>query len=237
MEYAAQLTDVSVRRGKSQILQNLNLNIKAGQIVGLLGPSGAGKSTVMRALVGVQAKVQGQVVVLGQPAGSASLSTRVAYATQSSSVFDDISLRQNLAYAATMLGAPHARIEQVIAEVGLGGFEKRLVSTLSGGQRNRVSLAMAMIGSPEFLILDEPTVGLDPVLRADIWAIFRKLADSGKTILVSSHVMDEAERCDSLVFVRDGKIIANGSLPEILLQTKTDSAENAFLALARKVAA
>lgn len=235
MDFAAQLIDVSVKRGRGQVLQHLNLDLRAGQIIGLLGPSGSGKSTIMRTLVGVQSKVEGQVKVLGQAAGSSGLATRVAYATQSSSVFDDISLRDNLVYAIKMLGAPKDRIAQVIAEVGLQGFEKRIVSTLSGGERNRVSLAMAMVGSPEFLILDEPTVGLDPVLRADIWSIFRTLANSGKTLLVSSHVMDEAERCDSLVFVRDGKILASGTLKDILNSTHTKSAEDAFLALARRV--
>jgi len=157
----------------------------------------------------------------------------VAYSTQSSSVFDELTVNQNLDYARQMVGAPKARIAAVLTEVGLTGFAKAKVGALSGGQRNRVSLAMAMVGSPQFLILDEPTVGLDPVLRAEIWAIFRQLADSGKTLLVSSHVMDEAERCDQLVFVRDGRVIANDTLSNILLRTGTTSAEAAFLELAK----
>jgi len=224
---------VTVKRGKQTVLRDVNLDLPSGKIIGLLGPSGAGKSTIMRALVGVQSKVTGEVSVLGQPAGSANLATRVAYSTQASSVFDDLNVTQNLDFARKMIGAPASDITRVLAEVGLTGFSKAKVGNLSGGQRNRVSLAMAMVGSPELLILDEPTVGLDPVLRAEIWTIFRNLANSGKTLLVSSHVMDEAERCDQLVFVRDGQVIANDSLANILMATSSTSAEGAFLVLAK----
>ena len=237
MGSVAEFEGVRVSRGKTLVLQDLNLSLQAGQIIGLLGPSGAGKTTLMRALVGVQAGVSGKLSVLGSTPGSSALETRVAYATQASSVFDDLTVLQNLRFAKTMLGAPAPRVGEVIAEVGLEGLENRQVGSLSGGQRNRVSLAIAMLGSPELLILDEPTVGLDPVLRSEIWAIFRRLADKGQTILVSSHVMDEAERCDSLIFMRDGRIIANDTLANILLQTNSTTAENAFLALAKGVSA
>ncbi len=236
MNLIASFDDVSVTRGRNKVLDGVTLALPAGRIIGLLGPSGAGKSTIMRALVGVQANVTGTVTVLGVPSGSESLSKLVAYSTQSSSVFDDLSVLQNLEFARVMLDAPKSRVSQVLDEVGLKGLEKRLVASLSGGQRNRVSLAMAMVASPQLLVLDEPTVGLDPVLRSEIWAIFRKLADSGKTLLISSHVMDEAERCDRLIFVRDGKVIANDTLQAILEQTGTESAERAFLALARRSA-
>lgn len=233
MSNVATFTGVTVKRGKQTVLRDVNLDLPSGKIIGLLGPSGAGKSTIMRALVGVQSKVTGEVSVLGQPAGSANLATRVAYSTQASSVFDDLNVNQNLDFARKMIGAPASDITRVLAEVGLTGFAKAKVGNLSGGQRNRVSLAMAMVGSPELLILDEPTVGLDPVLRAEIWTIFRNLANSGKTLLVSSHVMDEAERCDQLVFVRDGQVIANDSLANILMATSSTSAEGAFLVLAK----
>ena len=233
MSNVATFTGVTVKRGKQTVLRDVNLDLPSGKIIGLLGPSGAGKSTIMRALVGVQSKVTGEVSVLGQPAGSANLATRVAYSTQASSVFDDLNVTQNLDFARKMIGAPASDITRVLAEVGLTGFAKAKVGNLSGGQRNRVSLAMAMVGSPELLILDEPTVGLDPVLRAEIWTIFRNLANSGKTLLVSSHVMDEAERCDQLVFVRDGQVIANDSLANILMTTSSTSAEGAFLVLAK----
>ena len=233
MSNVASFIGVTVKRGKQTVLREVNLDLPSGKIIGLLGPSGAGKSTIMRALVGVQSKVTGEVSVLGQPAGSANLATRVAYSTQASSVFDDLNVTQNLDFARKMIGAPGSDITRVLAEVGLTGFAKAKVGNLSGGQRNRVSLAMAMVGSPELLILDEPTVGLDPVLRAEIWTIFRNLANSGKTLLVSSHVMDEAERCDQLVFVRDGQVIANDSLANILMATSSTSAEGAFLVLAK----
>ena len=233
MSNVASFIGVTVKRGKQTVLREVNLDLPSGKIIGLLGPSGAGKSTIMRALVGVQSKVTGEVSVLGQPAGSANLATRVAYSTQASSVFDDLNVTQNLDFARKMIGAPASDITRVLAEVGLTGFAKAKVGNLSGGQRNRVSLAMAMVGSPELLILDEPTVGLDPVLRAEIWTIFRNLANSGKTLLVSSHVMDEAERCDQLVFVRDGQVIANDSLANILMATSSTSAEGAFLVLAK----
>ncbi|MEN9748798.1 MAG: hypothetical protein RLZZ603_1490 [Actinomycetota bacterium] len=233
MSNVASFTGVTVKRGKQTVLRDVNLDLPSGKIIGLLGPSGAGKSTIMRALVGVQSKVTGEVSVLGQPAGSANLATRVAYSTQASSVFDDLNVTQNLDFARKMIGAPASDITRVLAEVGLTGFAKAKVGNLSGGQRNRVSLAMSMVGSPELLILDEPTVGLDPVLRSEIWTIFRNLANSGKTLLVSSHVMDEAERCDQLVFVRDGQVIANDSLANILMATSSTSAEGAFLVLAK----
>ena len=232
MSNVATFAGVSVKRGKQSVLNDVNLELPSGKIIGLLGPSGAGKSTIMRALVGVQSKVSGTMTVLGQEAGASVLATRVAYSTQASSVFDDLTVAQNLDFARKMIGAPASDIQRVLSEVGLADFAKSKVGNLSGGQRNRVSLAMAMVGSPELLILDEPTVGLDPVLRAEIWGIFRALANSGKTLLVSSHVMDEAERCDQLVFVREGKVIANDSLANILMATSSTSAEGAFLTLA-----
>jgi len=228
----ARFENVTVRRGAAVALSDVNLSISSGQLIGLLGPSGAGKSTLMRALLGVQSGVVGKVTVLGQPAGSRSLDTRVAYSTQSSSVFDDLSVQRNLRFASRILNLPETAVQSVIADLGLADVRKQKVGALSGGQRNRVSLAMAMLGSPDFLILDEPTVGLDPVLRGEIWAIFRKLADSGKTLLISSHVMDEAERCDHIVFVREGRIIADDSLSAVLTKTGSTSAEEAFLTLA-----
>jgi ABC-2 type transport system ATP-binding protein len=232
MSNVATFSGVTVQRGKQTVLHNVELQLPAGKIIGLLGPSGAGKSTIMRALVGVQSKVTGSVTVLGEPAGASVLATKVAYSTQASSVFDDLTVAQNLDFARKMIGAPASDIGRVLAEVGMTDFAKAKVGNLSGGQRNRVSLAMAMVGSPELLILDEPTVGLDPVLRAEIWRIFRALANSGKTLLVSSHVMDEAERCDQLVFVREGRVIANDTLANILMATSSTSAEGAFLTLA-----
>ena len=232
MTVSIKFQDVSVRRAKTEALSSVNFEVSNGQIVGLLGPSGAGKSTIMRSIVGVQNGVTGTVEVLGEKSGSVDLATRVAYSTQQSSVFDDLSVTQNLLYTSAILGLDKERVPQVISTVKLEGYEKAKVRDLSGGQKSRVSLAMALIGDPELLVLDEPTVGLDPVLRAELWGLFRKLANQGKTLLVSSHVMDEAERCDQIIFVRDGKVIAFDTLANILKNTKTKSAEEAFLVLA-----
>ncbi|MCM3656439.1 ABC transporter ATP-binding protein [Agromyces mediolanus] len=220
-----------VRRGGSEVLDGLSLAVPRGRIVGLLGPSGSGKTTLMRAIVGVQVVRSGEIEVLGLPAGSAALRTRVAYVTQQPSVYDDLTVRQNLRYFRRVLGAPAGDVERVIARTELGPVADRLAGTLSGGQRGRVSLAAALLGSPELLVLDEPTVGLDPVLRVELWGLFRALADDGVTLLVSSHVMDEAKRCDRLLLMRDGELLADDTVAGVLEVTGTDDVEAAFLRL------
>jgi ABC-2 type transport system ATP-binding protein len=200
-------------------------------VVGLLGPSGSGKTTLMRSIVGVQIVEGGRVTVLGEPAGSPALRRRVAYMTQAPSVYADLDVRENLAYFARVLDAPGERIAEVIRTVELEGFERRLVGRLSGGQRARVSLGVALLGQPELLVLDEPTVGLDPVLRRRLWEMFHSLATAGAALLVSSHVMDEAERCDHLLLQRDGGILAQGSPRALLDRTRARDVEEAFLAL------
>lgn len=230
-DIAIEIENLRVVRGKTEVLHGLDLRVAKGKVTGLLGPSGSGKSTLMRAIAGVQKGVAGTLTVLGKPAGDRSLEHRVAYDTQSASVFDDLTVAQNLRYAARILGVSKTAIDESIAAVGLGGFEKQRVLNLSGGQRNRVSLAVALLGKPELIVLDEPTVGLDPVLRRDLWNLFHKLAKGGATLLVSSHVMDEAERCDSLVLMREGRVLAHETLSSLLAKTKSTSAEEAFLAL------
>jgi ABC-2 type transport system ATP-binding protein len=220
-----------VARGEQEVLHALSLDVPHGRIVGLLGPSGCGKSTLMRAIVGVQVVESGLVTVLGEPAGSAALRRRVGYQTQAPSVYADLTVRENLAYFGRVLGVGADRVAAVLDDVDLVAFADHVVGRLSGGQRARVSLATALLGEPELLVLDEPTVGLDPVLRVDLWGTFRRLADAGTTLLVSSHVMDEAERCDWLVLMRDGRILATGTVPELLGRTGADDAEGAFLAL------
>jgi ABC-2 type transport system ATP-binding protein len=220
-----------VRRGRNEVLDGLSLAVPRGRIVGLLGPSGSGKTTLMRAIVGVQVVRSGEIEVLGLPAGSAALRTRVAYVTQQPSVYDDLTVRQNLRYFRRVLGAPASDVERVIDRTELGPVAERLVGTLSGGQRGRVSLAAALLGAPELLVLDEPTVGLDPVLRVELWALFRALADDGVTLLVSSHVMDEAKRCDRLLLMRDGELLADDTVDGVLEVTGTDDVEAAFLRL------
>jgi ABC-2 type transport system ATP-binding protein len=198
----------------------------------LLGPSGSGKTTLMRSIVGVQIVESGEVTVGGRPAGTPALRRRIGYVTQAPSVYTDLTVRENLRYFARILGAPAGRIEETIDTVALGGKARQVVRTLSGGERSRVSLATALLGSPDVLVLDEPTVGLDPVLRRDLWRTFHELAEDGTTLLVSSHVLDEASRCDELLLLRDGRIVFTGTPDELLRRTDADNLEDAFLALA-----
>ena len=221
-----------MRRGGRLVLPGVSLEVPAGTVTGLLGPSGSGKTTLLRAIVGVQIVEGGAVRVLGLPAGSPPLWRRVGYVTQEPSVYGDMSVRENLRYFARILGAPSSRIDEAIAEVDLGAQADQLTRTLSGGERSRVSLATALLGRPELLVLDEPTVGLDPVLRRDLWTMFHELARTGRTLLVSSHVMDEAERCDELVLMRDGAVVATGPPAGLLERTGATSLEEAFLTLA-----
>jgi len=220
-----------VVRGGRVVLDDVSLDVRAGVVTGLLGPSGSGKTTLMRALVGVQRVAGGSVTVLGEPAGSPPLRSRVAYVTQAPSVYADLSVRENLRYFARILHAPAERVDSVIGQVFLEDVADRVVRRLSSGQRARVSLATALLGSPELLVLDEPTVGLDPVLRRDLWDTFHRLAESGGTLLVSSHVMDEAERCDELVLLREGRVLAAGTPAVLRAQTGAERLDDVFLRL------
>ncbi|MGH2935338.1 MAG: ABC transporter ATP-binding protein [Gaiellaceae bacterium] len=220
-----------VIRGGAVVLPDLSCEVPSGSVTGLLGPSGSGKSTLLRAVVGVQRVADGTIRVLGLPAGSPPLRARVGYMTQAPSVYSDLTVRENLRFFARVLGAPHSAIAKAIADVALDSFSDRVVARLSGGQRTRVSLATALLGSPELLVLDEPTVGLDPVLRRDLWELFHGLADAGTTLLVSSHVMDEADRCDTLLLLRHGTLIAQDTPAAIRARTGTDQLDEAFLRL------
>jgi ABC-2 type transport system ATP-binding protein len=225
------LAGLRVVRGGRLVLDEVSLEVPRGSVTGLLGPSGCGKSTLMRALVGVQVVAGGEVQVLGLPAGSPPLRHRVGYRTQAPSVYADLTVRENLRYFAAVLGAPGSDADRVIDEVDLRTHADAVVSRLSGGQVARVSLAAALLGEPELLVLDEPTVGLDPVLRRDLWRLFRRLADRGTTLIVSSHVMDEAAHCDRLLLLRDGRLLADDTLDGLLARTGTADVEAAFLAL------
>ena len=220
-----------VVRGSRTVLDGLSFEVRRGSVTGLLGPSGSGKTTVMRAIVGVQKIARGGVEVLGHPAGSAPLRSRVGYVTQAPSVYADLTVAENLRYFAAVLGAPSGDVGRVVGEVGLEEYVDSLIASLSGGQRARVSLAAALLGTPELLVLDEPTVGLDPVLRRDLWRLFHELAGAGTTLLISSHVMDEAVRCDRLLLLRDGRLLADDEPTALLAQTGTADVEAAFLAL------
>ena len=218
------------------MLGGLTLTIGSGAVTGLLGPSGCGKSTLMRAIVGVQIVESGTVSVLGEPAGSAGLRSRIGYVTQAPSVYTDLSVEENLRFFASVVGADGGRIGEVVETVGLGGFEGRVVGALSGGQRSRVSLATALLGRPDVLVLDEPTVGLDPVLRAELWTTFHRLANAGTTLLISSHVMDEAAECDEIVLMRNGAILRQTTPDGLRRETGDADLSRAFLALIERSA-
>lgn len=237
MTPAIRIDGLRVVRGGRVVIDGLNLEIPGGLVTGLLGPSGCGKSTLMRAIVGVQKVARGDVEIVGIPAGNPALRSRVAYVTQAPSIYGDLTVEENLKYFARVLKVGAERVGPAVHTVGLHGFERVLASRLSGGQVSRLSLATALLGTPDLLVLDEPTVGLDPVIRNELWTVFGALAAEGKTLLVSSHVMDEAERCDRLILMRDGQVIAHDTPAAILERTHRASVEDAFLALITKEAA
>jgi ABC-2 type transport system ATP-binding protein len=234
MTAAIEVTGLVVERGGRRVLHGIDCTVPRGTVAGLLGPSGSGKTTFIRAIVGVQIVRSGTVTVLGQPAGSAALRRTVGYLTQAPSVYADLTVRENARYFAALYGLPAAHADRAVADVGLAAASGQLVGTLSGGQRSRASLACAMLSSPELLVLDEPTVGQDPVLRADLWAQFHELAAAGTTLLVSSHVMDEAGRCDRLLLIREGRLIGDDTPDAIRAAAGTDDLEEAFLRLIRE---
>jgi ABC-2 type transport system ATP-binding protein len=236
MNNAIEVTDLVVVRGGHLVLPGVSAAVRAGSVTGLLGPSGCGKSTLLRAIVGTQRVRSGAVTVLGLPAGSRELRSRVGYVTQAPSVYADLRVRENLAYFATLLAADGGDVDRVLREVGLTDKASHATGELSGGELARVSLAVALLGRPELLVLDEPTVGLDPVLRRDLWRLFGDLAAAGTTLLVSSHVMDEAARCERLLLMREGRLLADGSPDELCGRTGTHDVESAFLALVDKEA-
>jgi ABC-2 type transport system ATP-binding protein len=231
MNYAVEIDGLDVDRGGRPVLRGLSAQLQAGRVTGLLGPSGCGKTTLIRAIVGVQRVAGGDVRVLEEPAGSPSLRRRVAYVTQSPSVYADLTVQENLRYFASVLGVAPGQIGRALAAVDLADAGDQLTGTLSGGQRSRVSLAAALLGEPDLLVLDEPTVGLDPVLRRDLWNLFHRLAGDGATLLVSSHVMDEAARCDRLLLMREGRLVADTTPGELRERTGEQEMEAAFLRL------
>ncbi len=233
MSHAVDVRELVVDRGRARVLHGLSFSVPAGTVTGLLGPSGSGKTTLMRCVVGVQRVLSGEVTVLGMPAGNAPLRKRVGYVTQSPSVYGDLTVRANGRYFAAVYGVGAAAADQAVADVGLTDFAHRVVATLSGGERARVSLACALLAQPDLLVLDEPTVGLDPVLRHDLWHQFHALAGAGTTLLVSSHVMDEAGRCDRLLLLREGRLVADDTPAALRDQTGTHDLEEAFLRLIR----
>jgi ABC-2 type transport system ATP-binding protein len=231
MEVAIVAHRLGVTKDGQTILRNITVELSVGKIIGLLGPSGAGKTTFIRAIIGRQRLSHGSLEVLDQPAGSEVLRAQIGYMPQSPAAYADLTVRQNLDYFAAMGGQAGSSVSELLEKVGLTSQANQLVSSLSGGQKSRVSLAIALLGQPKLLVLDEPTVGVDPVLRRNLWQLFNELAESGVTLLVSSHVMDEASRCDELVLLRDGQILAQGTPKELEQQTGTRTIEDSFLAL------
>ncbi|MDR1212818.1 MAG: ABC transporter ATP-binding protein [Propionibacteriaceae bacterium] len=225
---------LQVRRGRTQVFDGLDLDIAAGRLTGLLGPSGCGKSTLIRAIVGLQRIQAGQVQVGGLPAGHPDLRRRLNYSSQADGVYLDLTVSQNVAHFARLAAQPSSEVERVIQAVDLSAQARQLAGRLSGGQLRRVSLAIALIGAPELIVLDEPTVGLDPVLRVRLWDLFADLAAQGASVLVSSHVMDEASRCDDLLLLRAGHLVAACGPADLLARTGQPDAERAFLELIRR---
>jgi ABC-2 type transport system ATP-binding protein len=230
-EAVVDVRDLVVQRGHVRAIRGISFSTRPGEVTGLLGPSGCGKSTLMRSIVGVQIVTGGSITVLGLPAGDKRLRDRVGYVTQAPSVYDDLTVAENLRFFARVLGTSSDEVERCAEAVDLTPQLGQVVGRLSGGQRSRASLAVALLGRPELLVLDEPTVGLDPVLRRDLWAMFHRLADDGTAVLVSSHVMDEAERCDRLLLMRDGDLLAADTPRALLDRTETEDVEGAFLSI------
>ncbi|AFT99955.1 ABC transporter ATP-binding protein [Nocardia brasiliensis] len=228
---AVDVRNLSVRRGGRRVLHDVSLTIPRGSITGLLGPSGCGKTTLMRSIVGTQIVESGEISALGLAAGSAALRHRIGYVTQAPSIYSDISVHENVAYFAALYGRERAAVDAAIQAVGLGEHARQRGDELSGGQKTRASLACALVAQPDLLVLDEPTVGLDPVLRVDLWKQFKELAAAGTTLVVSSHVMDEAEHCDRLLLMREGRLLAQLSPDELRAETGEQNLERAFLAL------
>ena len=231
MDISVHFQEASVKLGSTQALRRISVDVPAGKIVGLLGPSGAGKTTLMRVIAGRQRLDSGTAMILGRPAGSPRLRGTIGYMPQTAAIYHDLTVMENMRYFAAMLGVVRNEAQQRLQQVDLTGQAGQIVSTLSGGQKSRVSLAIALLGNPELLVLDEPTVGVDPILRQQLWRIFHDVARAGTTVFVSSHVMDEASRCDDLLLIRNGELLAHDTPAGLCRRTHTESVEEAFLSL------
>lgn len=232
-DYAVETENLHVIRGKRTALLDVSVAIPRGTITGILGPSGCGKTTLIRSIVGTQIIASGTVTVLGRPAGSADLRSRVGYVTQDPTIYPDLRVIDNARYFAALYGRDTRAADEAVSAVGLTDHRTALCANLSGGQRTRVSLACALVSQPELLVLDEPTVGLDPVLRVDLWQQFHQLARNGTTLLVSSHVMDEADHCGDLLLMREGRLLAHTTPDQLRKDTGCSSLEEAFLSVIR----
>lgn len=230
---AVDIRDLRVVRGNRVALDRVSVQVARGAITGILGPSGCGKTTLMRSVVGTQIIAAGSVTVLGRPAGSAELRHRVGYVTQDATIYNDLRVIDNVRYFAALYGTGGQAADEAVDTVGLADHRSEFGANLSGGQRTRASLACALVAHPELLVLDEPTVGLDPVLRVDLWQRFDELARGGTTLLVSSHVMDEADHCGDLILLREGRLLAHSTPEQLRKDTGCTSLEEAFLSVIR----
>lgn len=232
-ESIVSISGVSKSFGKQQVLHNINLEIFKGEIFGFLGPSGAGKTTLVKELAGLDVPSAGENFVFNQKMPSLALMERIGYMAQSDALYGELSAKENLQFFSSLYGLngkqQNARIKEVMETVNLHEDLNKLIFNYSGGMKRRLSLAAALLHEPELLILDEPTVGIDPVLRKSIWDSFYELKKKGTTIIVTTHVMDEAEKCDRLGMIRSGQLIAVGTPEELKSQTKAQSLEEAFL--------
>lgn len=236
MEPAVKIKNLSIRLGgEVEAINDVSLELPAGKAIGIIGPSGAGKTTLVRSIVGRLNISSGEISVLGLPAGSSKLREQITYMTQGLSVYSDLTIHENLRFFATMAGQHGEEAKKtiggVLKAVDLSDKKDALVSNLSGGQKQRVSLAIALIGTPKLMVLDEPTVGLDPLLREKLWKLFSRLTKQGTSLIITSHSMGEAERCDDLVLIRNGKVIAHDTPDELKKKTGTKTIEQSFLKL------
>jgi ABC-2 type transport system ATP-binding protein len=221
------------RFGAVTAVDGMTFDLPPGRIYGLLGPNGSGKTTLIRLLTGMTRATGGHAEVLGVRMPSRQTLARIGYMTQGDGIYPALTVGENARFFAAAYGADtDASVTEALTLVELDGRMKTVASTLSGGQRRRLSLACALVHRPAVLFLDEPTVGVDPLLRVQFWGHFRALADAGTTIVVSSHVMDEADRCDELLFIRAGKVIARGTGADLRAESGTDNLEAAFLRFA-----
>jgi ABC-2 type transport system ATP-binding protein len=229
--FAVDVENVSKSFGPVKALDGVTLRVRQGEIYGLLGPNGAGKTTLIRTVVGLIAPTSGTVTVLGRRMPNVDVLQRIGYMTQQAALYPGLSVEENVQFFAAINGA-EGGVDEALKLVELDQRRKSVVATLSGGMRQRCSLACALVHKPQLLLLDEPTVGVDPQLRVQFWEEFRKMAAAGTTIIVSSHVMDEAERCQRLGLVQYGRLLGEGTPDEVRVQAGTPNLEEAFLRLA-----
>ena len=235
MDVIVETSGIRKHFGPVRAVDGVDMAVRTGEIYGLLGPNGSGKTTLIRLLVGLLRPSSGSARVLGRAVPDKAILAQVGYMPQANALYEDLTVRENIAFFGEMCGGvSRRRVDELIALVDLSDRADSLVRTLSGGMRQRTSLACALVHKPRLLLLDEPTVGVDPQLRVAFWDYFRQLARDGATLIVSSHVMDEAERCDRLGFMRQGRLLAEGTARDLREKAGADTLEEAFIRFAER---